>query len=466
MNTRHAALLVSILVLGGDRAVAQEYSIVDLGTLGGSSSTAVGINWDGIVAGRARDASGGQRAVLWDAGGIVDLGVPAGFAGSESDAVNESGQAAVTALGSPQAYRAYLWQDGVWTDLGVLPGRSESRAAAIDPYGRIAGSSYTLGASDKRAFLWEGGPLLDLGTLGGDASAEGMNDRREVVGSSRLGGAGTARHAFIWRDGVMTDLGVLPGEEHSIAYDIDASGDVAGSSWHTETSLMLQAEQATLWHDRGAQIVDLGPTPGPPACVSGYPYYTVNTARALNNCGQVVGDARCLGGGGPAAAFVWQDGVMQNLNDLVPAASGWNLLTALDVNDRGEIVGAGTAPNGELHAYLLEPSSPPGCPLRIGLDAGHISWNAQPGAVGYDVVRGDLATLEASAGDFTRATIACLADDTTATMTDDPVLPAPGGGFWLLVRLVSGTGPGSYDDGSSPVASRDTGIDASPDACP
>ena len=44
---------------------------------------------------------------------------------------------------------------------------------------------------------------------------------------------------------------------------------------------------------------------------------------------------------------------MYNLNDLVPTGSGWDLRSAQDINDSGQIVGYGIAPDGELHGFLL-----------------------------------------------------------------------------------------------------------------
>jgi hypothetical protein len=46
---------------------------------------------------------------------------------------------------------------------------------------------------------------------------------------------------------------------------------------------------------------------------------------------------------------------MVDLNTLVPRGSAIQLATALNINDRGEIVGAGILPNGDTHRFLLIP---------------------------------------------------------------------------------------------------------------
>ena len=51
-------------------------------------------------------------------------------------------------------------------------------------------------------------------------------------------------------------------------------------------------------------------------------------------------------------AFLWQDGVLTDLNDLIPPGSDWELLVAYDINDYGQIVGYGRLA-GEFQAFLL-----------------------------------------------------------------------------------------------------------------
>jgi hypothetical protein len=46
---------------------------------------------------------------------------------------------------------------------------------------------------------------------------------------------------------------------------------------------------------------------------------------------------------------------MHNLNDLIPDNSGLELLSALDINDAGQIVGFGVTPGGHLRGFLLQP---------------------------------------------------------------------------------------------------------------
>ena len=51
--------------------------------------------------------------------------------------------------------------------------------------------------------------------------------------------------------------------------------------------------------------------------------------------------------------------MITNLNDLLPAGSGWYLLDASAINNAGDIVGYGYNPDGQEHAFLMTPQSVP-----------------------------------------------------------------------------------------------------------
>ena len=76
-------------------------------------------------------------------------------------------------------------------------------------------------------------------------------------------------------------------------------------------------------------------------------------AYDINNKGQVVGEVKTKKG--IQHAFLWQNGVMKDLNTLIPASSGWKLLYATDINNKGQIIGQGSY-NGQSRAFLLTPT--------------------------------------------------------------------------------------------------------------
>ncbi len=86
----------------------------------------------------------------------------------------------------------------------------------------------------------------------------------------------------------------------------------------------------------------------------------------------------------------------------------------------------------------------------LGIDADHarVSWDADPDATGYDVVKGDLMAARA-ARSLAGTTLGCLSTD-GETEVEDPTLPAPGGAFYYLARGNNcAPGTGSYDSGGA-----------------
>jgi probable HAF family extracellular repeat protein len=87
-----------------------------------------------------------------------------------------------------------------------------------------------------------------------------------------------------------------------------------------------------------------------------------SAAFGINNSGQVVGFSYTASG--QAHAFLWQNGTMSDLNDLIPPGSGWDLGAAYAINNAGQIVGVGVH-NGQGRAFLLTPDSS-GLPAPAG----------------------------------------------------------------------------------------------------
>jgi len=325
----------------------------DLGTLGGTISSANGIERQGLeVAGAANttddDAS---HAVIW------------------------------SAKGSP-------------TDLGVLSGGTNSSAAAVN-YGHVAAgtSDYDDGSNGvvPFAFIYENGKMSSLGTLGGAASqAYGINDNRVVVGYSyNLSGA---YHAFATNpsnSNQLIDLGTLGGT-NSYAYAVSHLGFVAGASQTTSTDQYgNQITDAVIWNLNNNKPYDIGGLGGSYAQLdainndgqgTGYaqlPFkgsivtikdnaivyrdskvWNIGTlggafaqGTGINKNGTVVGFST-ISDNQTNHAFIWTaKGGMVDLNTLLPSGSPWTLSVANGIDDNGRIVGYGLI-NGEYHAFI------------------------------------------------------------------------------------------------------------------
>lgn len=337
------ALLASILF--APPLAAQSPSIVDLGTLGGDRSEAMAINASGQVVGSSTLASGATRAFLYTRGTMVDLGTLPGGTASEAAGISDQGHvvgtSGINAYGPQfrEARQGFVWQGGAMQSVGAIfcpctynrrYGSSEVRA--IDASGQVVGDSGTSrGETVRHAFTWRDGAMQDLSPAGSAVSrALAINEAGQIVGS--IDGRAT-----LWQGGDARDLGTLPGDASSAAHGINAAGHAVGVS-----SGSAQA-RAVLWRAGGVQ--DLGALPGDQN----------SQANAINGHGQIVGWSRAADGS--SRAVLWQNGAAIDLNGLVPDGSGWVLTSANDINDAGQIVGAGVR-DGHVRAFLLSLGSP------------------------------------------------------------------------------------------------------------
>jgi probable HAF family extracellular repeat protein len=147
------AVVVGIQPVSG-QPVSEEYSITDLGTLGGTFSEARGINDSGQVVGWGDTASGDSRAFLWEEGQMTHLGTLGGTF-SIATAINNSGQVvgySETIAGQFSSVHAFLWEKGEMIDLGNISG-ARSFAFDIDSRGQIVGSSFT-DSGEFHAVIW------------------------------------------------------------------------------------------------------------------------------------------------------------------------------------------------------------------------------------------------------------------------------------------------------------------------
>ena len=126
------AVTINLLLTAG-AAQAQIYSVVELGTLGGTASWATGINASGQVVGwsfTAGDAA--QHAFITTIGGpMTDLGTLGGTQ-SYAKGINASGNVVGYANINGESPHAFITTNGSpMTDLGTFPGGAYSYALSL-----------------------------------------------------------------------------------------------------------------------------------------------------------------------------------------------------------------------------------------------------------------------------------------------------------------------------------------------
>jgi probable HAF family extracellular repeat protein len=256
--------------------------IINLGTLGGYSGTAVAATEDNFVMGFAENGivdnsgfsifgfGGGTEihAFGWTGGDIFDLG-NLGGAGAVVSTMNKHGQVVGFAptsfnpgpFGTPPV-APYRWTNGVMRNLGSLGGKF-GFANAINTQGHVVGSSSTgdnpygcwVGPSSCHPFLWKNGRMHDLGAPGGNyTNAEVVNDADQVVGFWVADGP---LHAVMWDHGKIIALGTIEGDDNSNGFAINTQGRVVGQTWHFDVvTQTVDSSHAFVWQ-KGQGIVDL-----------------------------------------------------------------------------------------------------------------------------------------------------------------------------------------------------------------
>ena len=306
------------------RAVIGIYGFnIDLGTLGKPGANSW-INW----------------------GGINDRGEAVGM--SETAEPDPNGED-ICGFGTFLMCVPFLWRDGHMSALPTVGGNN-GQASAINNRGEVVGFAETAYADPtcppapaEVPVLWDGGQAHALPLVGTDPDgfAFGINDRGQAVGYS--GNCSFATHAVVWKNNTAVVLQDLGGTKSNVAYVINNWGQIAGKVRSADGTTYV----AALWQPDGTLTI-LGILPEDFAAF----------ATGINDRGQVVGnnfDSNFNWSHG----FIWQGGVMTDLNTLIPADSNLFIISASNINERGQISGMATVQTGphagDIHAYLLTP---------------------------------------------------------------------------------------------------------------
>jgi probable HAF family extracellular repeat protein len=316
------------------RAVISIYGFnIDLGTLGKPGANSW-INW----------------------GGINDPGEAVGM--SETAVLDPNGED-LCGFGTHLICVPFLWRNGHMSALPTLGGNN-GEASAINNPGEVVGfaedgavdPTCPAGTTNNRITLpasWARGNAQALPLVGTDPDgvAYGINDRGQAVGYS--GNCTTAIHAVMWKDNTAFVLQDLGGAGSNFAYAISDRGQIAGQVGTADGTTFY----AAVWQNgAGGPVTNIGALPADFAAF----------ATGINNRGQVVGNGFDSSFNW-SHGFLWQNGVLTDLNTLIPADSNLFIISASNINERGQISGMATVLTGPqagtIHAYLLNPADGP-----------------------------------------------------------------------------------------------------------
>ena len=313
--------LVFLFLVFLNQTVAQVYEVIDLGVLATPSS----INDSGQVV----FSDGGQGTnVTWQNGTLTSIGtLGSGYVYAHS--INNSGQ--VVGEYDDGDSRAFISYNGIMTALNVFNNIEVSVAKGINESATIAGWAQADTGSLK-AVRWVNGNMLYLGYglfNSFTGIAQDINDGGSFTGE--YVNQNLQSRGFVWYNNQVLEIGTFGGDDCR-PVSINNSNQVVGGARDQNGN-----DKAFLW--QGSNLIDLG-TLGS----------TQSKALCINDSGQIVG----LVYHDPRRAFIWEDGIMTDLNELSDTSSGWILTEATGINNLGYIIGKGTF-NGQFASFLLKP---------------------------------------------------------------------------------------------------------------
>jgi probable HAF family extracellular repeat protein len=313
-------------------AAAASYTITEIQTLENYPVGLSGLTERGAVAGTLSNDDDDSIAFLWTNGSIQEIGTLSLTQGY-FDIFGINRREEVVGDFNGTNARAFLWQAGTVQFFGTLGG-SHAVAYGINDHGDIVGASTLAGDNTWHPFLFRKGTMVDLGVFGGrDAFALALNNKRQVVIEHQ---DATGNRLAIYDDGDFRIIGKIGGWTTGQA--INEAGHVVG-----ECEGVVEPGQHAFYYD-GQRLIDLH--------VAGE---TFSGSRSINNRDEIVGSWGIQRGidyryGG----FLYHGGPRTEISELLPAGSGWSILTADYINDAGQIVGIGMR-NGVRKFYLLTP---------------------------------------------------------------------------------------------------------------
>jgi probable HAF family extracellular repeat protein len=395
------AIVPATVVAQQSPAKVAQYRITDLGALpGGNFSQATFVTNSKLITGISTAADGTQHAVGWSGASILDLGSPLGGPNSGAIGANDAGLIAVQAETSQVdpnnenfcdyftglQCRPVAWQRGSIMLLPTLGGNNGT-VAPPNHRGQIPGIAETSVADPGcprtpaingtgpqvlqfEPVIWNAGAVRELPLPVGDTvgMAFWVNDQGQAVGSTGTCAStivppfAAGPRAVMWDiDGSVHDLGNLGGTANpgvlgvgNVAFAINNQSQVTGVS-------VLPDEvntHAFLW-TLASGMRDLGTLPGD----------NISAGLGINNAGDIVGAS--IAGPDPVSgvpkAVLWHNGVVTDLNTVVPADTALFLLTAFMVNDVGQVAGFGLdLKTFEVHGFLANPLPATGAPPARG----------------------------------------------------------------------------------------------------
>jgi probable HAF family extracellular repeat protein len=334
-----------------------QYNVINLGDF-----LALGIDESGHIVGQTHFGAD-LHAVYWPNSHSpgVDLGNLPGFARSFATDLNPAGEI-VGNVATGSFFRPVYWasSQSAPVELPGVPVGLAGAAVGINPVGQIVGYIGPAGFPSVQAVSWPNSntALVYLPGFGNNlvnSAAFSINASGNILGFG-CDADFVECHAAFWASSTSAPVALAsPAGEFvytsvnlvgRIPHAVNNAGGMVGYAYNANGS----ESRAVFWASSTSPAVILSTPTGE---------FMNGGAQAISDNGQIVG-AAYNSDFSDFHAFVWPSSTSQgiDLNTMIPPDSGWELQFATDVNNRGEIVGAGIF-NGTMHAYVLVPRIAP-----------------------------------------------------------------------------------------------------------
>lgn len=219
-------------------ALWQNGGMTDLGTLGGAQSVACSCNADfdpatKVVGESQFDGGSDYHAFLWQSGVMTDLGTLGGTVSTAYD-INAPGEIVGKARLATGAQRAALWAGGVAVDLNTrllnVAGGILTEARAVDNRGYIVGNGSFTGVTQGYMLrpVFELGLAPTLSTVTPNSGSQGQTRTVTLAGSNFVPGAAVSFGAGITVNSAVVsgfggEVGVLA--DHLLTVSVTIAAD-------------------------------------------------------------------------------------------------------------------------------------------------------------------------------------------------------------------------------------------------
>jgi len=280
--------------------------------------------------------------------------------------INDRGEILVMYLDSRPNYKSFIYRAGEKIELDFLGyGMNNGGPPFAPPYipigfGSVVGEHYFFSdTGENRRYKWD----LEEIFHAQDLEVFLINNRSQIAGRADIVNTPTGQlvnclvrfslkldfppsPTFPPQAGEVIELEKDPNYPNNYNYvtrGINNKGQIAG--FFGFFSITHPRPYACMWDESGKLIqLDVNP---------------YNEAHAINDNGQIVG-ATIYGEPGTPFAVLYQNGKKINLNDFTPEDSEFEKLeNALDINNKGQIVGIGKTTEKETAIFLMNPIPKP-----------------------------------------------------------------------------------------------------------